>query len=174
MASRTETVIIGDSSIRAVVVDFNAPATTDYTDDDVLSNSATNGEGEPLEFEDAVLEGGAAKCIGGSIAFSEDGILATTELLLFSQPPTATEMDDNAAYGGIGAADVPYYLGSVSFAAAADIGAGAFAAASSPSVASPLLIRSSAGTSVYGILVWRDAETNETAGMTVTVTLYFA
>jgi hypothetical protein len=160
------------TGIRAVVGSFIAVAAGNYADNDVISNDADAGEGDPLEFASVVRSaGGAAKVIGATLSMSEDGILATSELFLFSQAPTATEMDDNAAFAGVGAADQPYYLGSIVFAALADAGELSFALPTVLTPAAPLLVHAVA-TSIFGILVLRDAEINETAGMTVIVTLY--
>lgn len=159
--------------IRAVVASFAAAAAGDYADNDVISNAVANGTGLPLEFEDVVREaGGAARIIGASISCSKDTVAATTELLLFSEAPTATEMDDNAAIGaGVGAADQPRYLGSIAFPALADVGAFSFVRATTPTAAAPLLVHCAAK-SLFGILVARDPETNEAAGMTISITLY--
>lgn len=159
-------------TIRSVQGTFAAEAAGDYADNDVISNAVANGTGLPITFANAVLStGGSAKIIGATLTMSEDSVAGTTELILFSATPTATEMDDNAAYGGVGAADGPLYLGSIAFPALVDVGATSFVAATAPTAAAPLLIRAAA-TSIFGILVWRDAEANETAGMTVTITLY--
>jgi len=147
-----------------------AEAAGDYADNDVVSNAVANGTGDPIEFASAVRDtGGAGKIIGATIACNEDGILATSRLHLFSQAPTASEMDDNAAFS-LGAADLPYYLGFVPFAAMADFGAGSFAL---DALTEDLLVRAAA-TTLYGILQFTDAETNETAGMIFTIVLYVA
>jgi hypothetical protein len=160
------------TGLRALTASFAAVAAGNYADDDVISNDADEGEGDPLEFENVVrAAGGAAKIVGGHISMSEDGILATSELFLFSQAPTASEMDDNAAFAGVGAADLPFYLGSVAFDALADVGAGSFALPTTLTPAAPLLVHCEA-TSLFGILVLRDAETNESASMEVSITLY--
>lgn len=152
---------------------FAAVAAGNYADNDVISNDATADQGDPITFANAVrFSGGAAKIIGATLTMSEDSVLATSELFLFSSAPsTATEMDDNAAWGGVGAADLSLFLGSFTFAALADAGAISFALPATLTPAAPMFIRSDT-TSIYGILVLRDAETNETAGMTVSITLY--
>lgn len=159
--------------IKAVQGSFVAAAAGDYADNDVISDSASNGVGTAIEFENAVrVSGGAGKIVGASVNFiAATAIAATTELELFSQNPTATELDDNAAAGSVGAADAPYYLGSIAFAAGTDYGAGTICRPSALTPAAPLFIRSEA-TSIYGRLIFRDAEANETAGMTVSITLY--
>jgi hypothetical protein len=165
-------VVIVNAQPRVVTASFIAEAAGDYADNDVISDAVANGTGLPIEFEGVVQEaGGAGEIIGATLSMSEDGILATSELLLFAEAPTATEMDDNAAGGVVGAADEPFYLGSIEFPALVDVGAFSFVKATAPTAAAPLLVHATA-TSIFGILVLRDAETNETAGMTVTVTLY--
>jgi hypothetical protein len=161
------------TQLRAVSATFAAAAAGNYADNDVISNDAGAGLGDPMEFRFAVgRTGGAAKLVSATLQCNEDSLLATSELFLFSQAPTtATEMDDNAAWGGVAAAELPYFLGSFTFAALADIGAGSFATPATLTPAAPMLIRAEA-TSIFGILVLRDAEINETAGMTVTVTLF--
>lgn len=151
---------------------FVAVAAENYADNDVVSDDADEGEGSALEFTEAIrVSGGSGKLIGGTISFSEDGILATSALHLFSQAPTASELDDNAAFA-LGAADQPYYLGSIAFPAAADVGSISFSRSTAVTPAAPVLVRS-ATRSLYGILQFTDAEENEAAGMTVDITLYF-
>lgn len=164
-----------NSSIRSVAASFAAAAAGDYADNDVVSNSATNGAGTAMEFELAVSAGGGAgRVIQATLSFTAaTAIAATSELQLFSQTPTATELDDNAAEGGVGAADVPYYLGSIAFAQGTDVGASTFCLPSALTVAAPLFIHAEGSSrSIFGRLIFRDAETSETAGMTVAITLY--
>ena len=158
---------------RSVVDSFVAVASGNYADNDVISDGETNGTGTALEFANTVrVSGGSAKIISASISYTAaTAIAATSELMLFSQTPTASEMDDNAAWGGVGAADVPYYLGSIAFSAGTDVGASTFGLPTTLTPAAPLFVRSEA-TSIFGILVLRDAEINETASMTVRITLY--
>ncbi len=168
-------VVVANASPRSTQASFVAAAAGDYADDDVISNSATNGAGLPREFPNAVVqEGGAGKVIGGSInVIASTNVAATIGLQLFSQAPTATELDDNAAEGGVGAADAPFYLGEILFAAGTDYGAGTIKPPSTLTPAAPLLIRAEAGSrSIFGRLIFRDAEANETAGMQIVTTLY--
>jgi hypothetical protein len=110
--------------------------------------------------------------VGANLSFeAATAIAATSELLLFAQTPTASEMDDNAATTPVGAADTPYYLGSIAFSAGTDVGASTFCLPTTLTPAAPRFIWASA-TSIFGILVFRDAEANETAGMTVRITLF--
>lgn len=159
--------------IKAVVGSFIAAAAGDYADNDVISDSASNGVGTAIEFENAVrVTGGAGKIIHATVNFiASTAIAATTELQLFSQTPTATELDDNAAAGTVGAADAPYYLGLIAFSQGTDYGAGTICLPTSLTPAAPLFVRAEA-TSIFGRLIFRDAEANETASMPVHVTLY--
>lgn len=167
--------LLVSSLYRSVSDSFVAAAAGDYADNDVISNSATNGAGLALEFPNAVANpAGSAMVIGGSInVVASTSVAATIGLQLFSQTPTATELDDNAAEGGIGAADAPYYLGEILFATGTDYGAGNIKMPSTLTPAAPLFVHAESGSrSIFGRLIMRDAETNETAGMTVIVTLY--
>jgi len=159
--------------IKVVSASFVAAAAGDYADNDVISNSVSNGTGVALEFANAVrVTGGAGKVVGGSInVVAATSVAATMGLQLFSQTPTATELDDNAAEGGVGAADAPYYLGEILFATGTDYGAGNIKYPSTLTPAAPLLVYATA-TSLFGRVIMRDAEANETAGMSVIVTLY--
>jgi hypothetical protein len=159
--------------IKAVSASVTAAAAGDYADNDVISNSASNGAGLPLEFANAVrVTGGAGMVVGGSInVIAATAVAATIGLQLFAQTPTATELDDNAAEGGVGAADSPYYLGEILFAAGTDYGAGTIKLPSVVTPAAPLFVWAVA-TSLFGRLIFRDAEASETAGMVVTVTLF--
>lgn len=165
--------VLGYSPYRTVQASFAAAAAGDYADNDVISQSASNGVGVAREFALAVpTAGGIGKIVGGSINFiASTAIAAAVGLQLFAQTPTATELDDNAAEGGVGAADAPYYLGEMAFSAGTDYGAGTILNPTTVTPAAPMLIRATA-TSIFGRLIFRDAEANETAGMTVTVTLY--
>lgn len=161
--------------VKTVAASFAAAAAGDYADNDVLSNSVSNGTGLALEFANAVrVEAGTGKVIGGSINIvASTNVPATIGLQLFSQTPTATELDDNAAEGGVGAADSPYYLGEILFAAGTDYGAGTIKPPSTLTPAAPLFVHAESGSkSIFGRLIFRDSETGETAGMTVIVTLY--
>lgn len=156
--------------VQAVQTTLVAAAAGDYADNDVISNAVTNGTGVAEEFALAVrVPGGAGKVVGASIACSATSMVATTELQLFSQAPTATELDDNAAAGNVGAADLPYYLGLIAFAAMAT----GWALPATLTPAAPLLVHAAPGSqSIFSRLIFRDAETNEAAGMTFTITLY--
>lgn len=165
--------VIAENALFSTSATFVAEAATDYADNDVISNSDTNGAGLALEFPSAVGAGGAGKIIGGSInVVASTNVAATMGLQLFSQTPTATELDDNAAEGGVGAADTPYYLGEMLFAAGTDYGAGNIKPPSTVTPAAPFMIRAESGRSVFGRLIMRDADANETAATTIIITLY--
>jgi hypothetical protein len=152
---------------------FAAVAAGDYADNDVMSNDAGAGLGDPIEFPLAVrAPGGAAKIVGARITYTAaTAFPPTSELFLFSQAPTVTEMDDNAAFTAVDVADLPYSLGSILFAAGTDVGPATVSLPSALTPAAPLFVRAAAR-SIFGILVLRDAATAETAGMLVTIDLY--
>ena len=161
-------------AVYSVVGAFAAVAAGDYADNDVISNSVTDTEGDPVVFANAVrVAGGTNKIIGATLEMSEDGVAATSELFLFKAEPTDTEMDDNAAFAGIGAGDQTKFIGSFLFPALADAGGFSFVRATSVAPPTPLFITAAADSkTIYGVLVWRDAEATETAGMKVTIKLY--
>ena len=127
------------SPIAAVQGSFAAVAAGDYADNDVMSNDAGAGLGDPIEFANAVrVPGGAGKIIGARIVYTAAAAFApTSELLLFSEAPTVTEMDDNAAFTAVDAADLDKYLGSILFAAGTDIGPGTLSLPSALTPAPP-------------------------------------
>ena len=161
-------------AVYSVVGAFAAVAAGDYADNDVISNVVTDTEGDPVTFADAVrVAGGINKIIGATLEMSEDGVAATSELFLFNAVPTATEMDDNAAFGGVGAADQDKFLTSFLFPALADAGDFSHVRATAVAPPTPLFITAAANSrTIYGVLVFRDATTAETAGMKVTIKLY--
>jgi hypothetical protein len=166
-------VIVDNSRYSESTGSFIAEAAGDYADNDVVSDSDTPSAGTAIEFANAVRQaGGAAKIVDARLTFTAAGAIgATSELELFSQAPTATELDDNAAAGSVGAADLPFYLGSIPFSAGTDIGAATVALPTSLTPAAPLFIHAVA-TSIFGRLIFRDAETGETAAMPVDIVLY--
>lgn len=149
-------------------VSLTAEAAGNYADNDVVSNSDTNGEGDALEFTNAVKgNAGAGRLVGASIACDTAAVTASTRIHLFSQEPTASELDDNAAFS-LHADDVPYYLGFVQM----DALSSGFALPSTLTPGAPLFVHAESGKSLFGILQFTDAETNEAAGMVFTIKLF--
>jgi hypothetical protein len=166
-------VIVDNSRYSSSTGSFIAEAAGNYADNDVVSDDAGAGLGAPITFADAVLAtGGAAKIVHATLTFTAaTAIAATSELELFSQAPTATELDDNAAAGTVAAADLPFFLGSIDFSAGTDIGAATLCLPTTLTPAVPLFIHAVAK-SIFGRLIFRDAEINETAAMPVDIVLY--
>lgn len=149
--------IVASTHSRAVAAAGNYDAAGD-----ILSNSATNGAGTAWQFP-SVGQWGVIR--GGVVTCSEDSVVFRLRLHLFADNPSSSELDDNAALA-IAEADRPNHIGFVDFPAMTDVGV--------PSVAQFEALKpyhTKYGT-LYGILQTLDVENNETAGMTVSVTLY--
>ncbi len=149
------------------VVTVTLAAAGDYAANDVLSNDADAGEGDPIEFANFVPVAGMVGTIfAGTFAASVE-ILPRIRLHFFNSTPNAsTEMDDNAAFAIVDA-DQANYLGFMDFETAADVGGISFGR--SQGVLIPFYC---AGTTLYAIAQTLDAFTNESAGMTITFQLF--
>jgi hypothetical protein len=152
-----------------VTVSFAAAAAGDYADNDVISDSATNGTGNDLVFAGMARGGGGSGRIVKAIqTCSVEAFVATTRLWLFHTDPTGSEKDDNAAFSWV-IADRDKLAGVIDFGAGEDFGT----VSASINHAVSLSYKCAAGdTNLYGILQARDAFTNESAGMTITITLF--
>jgi hypothetical protein len=158
------------SPISSVQAAFAAAAVGNYAQNDVVFSSATVGA--PIQFVNALRKtGGVGKLVGASLACGATSglVVATFSLHLFSSAPTTSEMRDNVAFS-LAAADNVQYLGQIDFPALVDVGAFSFKV-SSVTPAAPLLVHSDTR-DLYGILQITLAETNESAGMAMTITLY--
>lgn len=139
-------------------------AAGDYADNDIVSNSATNGAGVAWVFADmARVEAGKGRILTALITCSVAAVVASFRLHLFTANPSASELDDNAAFS-VHANDQDKYLGWIDFPALVagrsfvdDLNIPYTCAASS--------------TSLYGILQITDAETGEVASMVVVLQL---
>lgn len=143
-------------------------AAGDYGDNDVLSNSASNGAGVAWVFPDMATEaGGAGEIVGAILTTTATSIVATFRLWLFDANPAASELDDNAAFS-LHADDQAKLIGVIDFAACAPFGgvAGSFTS----TLAKPYRC-ADGDTDLYGILQITDATTAEAAGMVVIVKL---
>lgn len=144
-------------------------AAEDYADNDVLSESASNGVGTAFTFLNmAPREGGVGEIFHATIKCSAGAVVAGFRLHLFSESPTTSEMDDNAALN-MTTADRAKHLGWIDFTAASDQGDYAMSQASGLSAG---YYCADGARDLYGILQATDAETNETAGMTVEIELF--
>lgn len=144
-------------------------AAGNYADDDVISQSATDGVGVAWVFDAVVRENGSGGWIGGArITFSAQSMVAATRLWLFDANPTACELDDNAAFS-LDADDRAKVVGFIDFPALTDQGEVVYADSMDLNLGFKC---AAADDALYGILQFKDAETNEAASMTCDIHLH--
>lgn len=171
MAYPPKLVTFGATAITGTLAGDSTPAIAaagDYADNDVVSNSASNGTGAAWVFADMATEaGGSGEIVGAVLTLTAASVVATFRLWLFDAIPSASELDDNAAFS-LHANDQAKLVCVVDFSACAPFGgvAGSFTS----TLAKPYQC-AAADTSLYGILQITDAEANEAAGMIVVVKL---
>ena len=156
-----------------VSVSRTVAAAGDYADNDILSNSATNGAGTAWEFVNATpRSGGVGEIFEATLKCSAGAVVGTTRLHLFDRPPTTSEMDDNAALN-MTTADRPFHIGWIDFAALQDVGD--YGMIQATGLSQMFWVKEgqtgASAKSLWGILQITDAETNESAGMTIEITL---
>ena len=144
-----------------------APAAGDYADGDIISESATVGTA--WEFPHMTQRAGQAGRLARAMVTTDsdapDGVM---RLHLFSAAPSAaTEVDDNVAFT-VADADIALYLGFIAFTAGIDVGGFRYY----PSAFNLGFDYFCAANSLFGILVWAEAEAAEAAGMSVRVQLF--
>jgi len=147
-------------------------ATTDYGVNDVICNNATTGI--PWNFPNVVKNNGG----GGYITKAQITVETTAQahrltLFLFKETPTS-ELDDNKVNTGPGDADRGFYLGKLDFPALESLGAGNSDVVATPSTVGGIPFAfecAAADVALYGVLVTRDAFTNETATDVYQITL---
>lgn len=149
--------------VRKATTILTAAAAGDYAANDVISNSASNNAGTAISF--AIARKGLI--IGLNAVCSEDSVLNRLRLHLFDTQPAAAEveMDDNAVFGITTSTD---YLGYIDLPAFAD--RGAVSQAQNFTVRFPVDI---SDMPLYAVVETLDAETNETAGMTIRFDMYY-
>ena len=142
-------------------------ATTDYAAEDVMS------DGSAWEFKDVVFnKGGGGYIVKARALLSTTGLIPRLTLYLFDGSPTSA-VTDNAANTALLAADINFYIGKIDFPALEDLG-GYSETIATPSTYGNLpmpFVLSAVSTSIYGILVTRDAITGEAANMTMNLQL---
>lgn len=148
-------------------------AAGNYDINDVLCNNASTGI--PWNFADVVgANGGRGYITKAQITVETTGQAHRLTLFLFSETPTS-ELDDNVTNTGPADADRGFYLGKIDFPALESLGAGnsdTLAATSSPTSGIPFAFACAvADVDLYGILVTRDAFTNETVDDEYVITL---
>lgn len=142
-------------------------AAGDYAANDVLSNDATAGQGDPWIFSNAGrVASGSGIILGADIKTSVEGLVPRIRVHLFNAAPTTSEMDDNAA-NLIDLDDRAKYLGYFDMPAMADVGEFSFAQLDGINKA----YNTDASGHLYAILQTLDAFTNESAGMSLWLTL---
>lgn len=165
-------------------VSKTAVAAGNYAAGDVVSESATNGVGTAWRFGGIESRAGQGSYItNANIVFSgagADAVAAVYKLWLFSANPSTSELDDNAAKS-FSAADMANFLGILTFQAAVDQGSVAVAVldlakTQIPFMVVPVRAPQVAGSdgvpmSIWGVLEDTSGETNEAAGMVVTINL---
>lgn len=155
---------------RMVSATLTTVAGGNYDAGDVIGNDADNTEGDPVTFDAVVSEVGETAILDGVVAIcSEDGLLCRLRLHFFNAVPAAAEveMDDNAAFA---ITTSTKYLGSVTLPAFADRGAVSVAELDN---IRKLLKCAAADDALYVVVETLDAETNETAAMTIRFDLHF-
>jgi hypothetical protein len=169
-------VVLADRPAKRIQCTLNgaAPGTLaaagDYAALDVLSQSASNGVGVAWVIPGAGrVNGGAGRIVGGVITTSVAAFAAKFRMYVFDANPSASELDDNAALS-IAAADRTKLIGTLQWATDGTNVGGVSLNELTNTLALPFKC-AAASTDLYGILVTVDAETNESAGMTVDVEL---
>lgn len=145
-------------------------AAGNYTAGDIVSESASNGVGTSWAFTNFAREDGRPGTIfKADITCDEDSITASYRLHLFSaNPSSATEKDDNAAKA-FDNDDRLNYLGAITFPAMVD--EGEFSRAQVDGLTFGYWCGNGSST-LYGVLEDLTGETAETAGMSMTITLW--
>ena len=173
-ADGTTWVLKGFSGAVREVTDTQAVAAADnYGINDVLCSSASTGV--VWNFADVVSRnGGNGYITKAQITCETTAQAHRLTLLLFDATPTS-ELRDNVTNTGPSDTDRPNYLGKIDFPALESLGAGnsdTLAIPSSPTSGIPFAFTcASADVDLYGILVTRDAFTNETVDDDYVITL---
>ena len=143
-------------------------AAADYAALDVLSHSATVGV--PWQFADMARQAGRGGVITKmAVEASVEAFAAKYRLTLFHTAPTASELDDNLA-GAITIAESRTIVAIIETTAdSVDLGTVSYGTITL-AVPAPYVC-AAADTKLYGILQTVDAETNESAGMSLGVAL---
>ncbi len=146
-------------------------AAGDYSAEDVLSESASAGTA--WTFSDIVKNKGGTGYITKAQAICETTNLSPRlTLFLFSSTPTCN-LNDNVANTTLLHADLDNYIGRIDFPIMEDLGGDSETIATPSTVGNlPLGFNCATNsTSIYGVLVTRDAITGEVATMDMTVNL---
>ena len=162
-----------EEKIKFFTVTVTCAAAGDYAANDIMSNSATGDAGVAAV---VVFDSKAAIALVKQVTAvcSEDSVLNRLRLHFYNYNPAAAdvEMDDNAAFdfakNATGAAG---YIGSIDLPAFRD--GGTSMAVAEANLVDKYLAELTTGTAVYMVIETLDAETNETASMTIRFDFYF-
>lgn len=155
-------------------VTLTAAAAGNYDAADIVAQSATNDAGVALEFLNMAPAAGRPGTIyAAKVTCSEDSVVWRLRLHLFAHTSAAnadwsSELDDNAAKA-FDNDERTKYQGYIDFPAMIDLGEFSFAQSTGLSLGYKC---ADGETSLFGVVETLDAETNETAGMTLEFTLY--
>lgn len=152
-----------------ISVEKTRPADTDnYSANDVISESATNGAGTKWTFSNVGRSGWVTQARVEKNAGSDTPSLV---LFLFSDDPTG-ELDDNAANTNPVYANISNYIGHIDFDAMESLGASTSWTLATPGTGGNLPLRYiTTEDALYGVLATRDAWTPG-SGEKITVTLF--
>jgi hypothetical protein len=146
-------------------------AAGNYSAEDVLSESASVGTA--WKFRNALDPYKDKGVIVKAIALcSTTGLVPRLRVYLFSATPTSM-LNDNEGNTTLITADLPNYLGWIDFPGLTDLG-GYSETIATPNTSGNLpfsFVLAGKPKDLYGLVVTRDAETNEAAGMTLTIEL---
>ncbi len=145
-----------------------------YAAEDVVSDDDTASGGTAITFDGISTKlGGAGYITNASILCSTTGLAWRLTLYLYRVTPTVGELDDNAVNTSVHTTDRPNYVKKIDFPAMEDLGGNSETEATSSTVGNiPISFNCATGDdALYGILVTRDAETNEASGMTIVISL---
>lgn len=144
-------------------------AAGNYTAGDIMSESASNGVGTAWTFNDVGPKLGVVTILSSTITSSEDSVTFRGRLHLFKSNPSSSELDDNAAKA-FAEADRTNFVGFVDFDALGDQGVPSWAVANNL----PITVQVGTDGKLYGVLEDLSGETNESANMVVTISLFVA
>lgn len=155
--------------ILSKTVEKNLAAAGDYAANDVMSESASAGTSWIFTLE-GIQSGWIEKVVA---ICSTTALTPRLTLQLYTEPPTCA-LNDNVANTGCIAADTDNYIGYVDLPAMRDLGTGQSEAIATPNSSSanlPLSFLAPKGR-LYGIIVTRDAITDEAANMNLSLSLH--
>lgn len=139
-------------------------AATDYTAEDVMSESATTGT--VFSFKDMARKNGGSGVINKAVAFcSKTGLTPRITLYLYNRVPTSINLYDNLANAGPSRTDWPIFVGQIDFLAMEDLGGGSTSVVTTGTYGNLPLPYKCIDRGLYGIAVTRDGITGEEANM---------